>query len=102
MQYNLPKKFKIGAQTIKVKTFKNTDIEGAVGAYKSNKNQIDVQTHVNGEEFPVSKVQQAFCHEYVHCLFDHARREDLCANEELVDLMGELILQSFGHLLFRD
>jgi hypothetical protein len=102
MEYNLPKSFNIGGQKIKVKTFKSTDIEGAVGAYKSSKNEIDVQTHVNGEEFPASKVQQIFCHEYVHCLFDHARREDLCANEELVDLMGELILQSLGPYIFKE
>mgnify|MGYP000190795020 CR=1 FL=1 len=93
MKYNIPKQFNIGGQEIKVRTMKHIGIEGAIGVYKSLSNEILVQTHMNGKPMAVSQVEQTYHHELIHCLFDHARQEDLCCNEELVDLMGELLYQ---------
>lgn len=96
MKYNIPKSFPIGGQTITVKVQKTIDVEGAIGAYKAIDNEILVQTHLQGKLMPRSQVEQTFYHEFVHCLFDHCRQDELCSNEELVDLMGELLYQALG------
>lgn len=101
MSYGLPRKFKIGGQEIKIITKKAIDREGAIGEYSSHENLIYIQTHLNGKALPVSQIRQTFCHEFMHCLFDHCRQEELCANEELVDLMGEFLMQSLGPKLFK-
>lgn len=93
MKYNIPKKFTIGGQEITVKVMKHIGIEGAIGVYKSAENLILVQTHMNNKPMARSQVEQTFHHELMHCLFDQARQEDLCSNEDLVDLMGELLYQ---------
>lgn len=92
-KYNIPKKFSIGGQEIKIRVMKDIQVEGAIGVYKSLANEIRVQTHLSGEAMAPSQVEQTYYHELCHCLFDHARQYELCANEELVDLMGELLYQ---------
>ena len=101
MNYNIPKKLQFGGQIIKVKVLKTVEKEGAVGCYYSLLNEIHIQTHVEGAPMPVEKVEQIFWHEYAHALTDSCRDEDLCANEPLIDLMGEFLYQSLGKLKWK-
>jgi len=102
MTYNIPKKIKIGGQTFKVIVKKTIEREDAIGEFRSLMNEIHVQTHIEGKKIPVSQVQQTFCHEFIHCLFDACRQEDLNRNEELVDLMGDFLHQALGDRIFSD
>ena len=93
IKYNIPKSFEIGSQKISVKIAKNIEVEGALGLYSSLTNEILIQTHIGGKLMAASQIEQTYYHELVHCLFDHARQEDLCSNEQLVDLVAELLAQ---------
>lgn len=99
MTFRIPKKIRMGGQTVRVRVMKNIHAEGAIGSYKDLANEIQVQTHVDGSPMPDTKVEQTFWHEYAHCLLAHCRREDLNADENLVDLMGEFLHQSLGDKL---
>ena len=96
MKYKIPKNFDMGGQTIKVKVKPDVGKDGAIGFYSSYENRIEVQTHLDGSLIDKSKVEQTFWHEYAHCLLEHCRQDDLGANEDLVDLMGEFLYQSLG------
>jgi len=101
MSSHIPKKFKMGGQEIKVIVKKNINKEGAIGLYRSHHNEIHVQTHLDGEPLPKTQVHQTFCHEYIHALLDACRREELCGDEDLVDLMAEFLYQSLGSKIFQ-
>lgn len=96
LKYNIPRKFSMGGQIIKVHIKRCVDVEGAIGYYKHHENEIGIQTHLNGSPIAVSQVEQTFWHEYAHCLLDHCREEELSTNEKLVDLLGEFLYQSLG------
>ena len=96
MKYNIPKKMQLGGQTITTKIMKDIEVEGAIGVYKSLQNEIRVQTHANGMAIAKTKVEQTYWHEYAHAVTDACRREDLCVNEEFIDLLGEFLFQSVG------
>lgn len=98
MTYNIPKKIKLGGQTIKVYIKRTVEKEGCIGFYSSLLNEIHVQTHVEGRAMPTDKVEQTFWHEYAHALTDSCRQEAICSDEAFIDLMGEFLYQSLGHL----
>ena len=101
MNYNIPKTFTMGGQTVKVKLMKTIPVEGAVGLCKFFENEILIQTHTNGKPMAKTQVEQIFYHEFMHYLFDQCRREDLSTDENLVDLAGEFLYQSLGHKKWR-
>ena len=96
MIYNIPKKFTMGGQEVKVLVKRTIDTEGAIGVCKFVENEIHIQTHINGKPMAKSQVEQTFYHEFVHYLLDQCRREDLSSDEILVDLMGEFLYQALG------
>lgn len=95
MKYNIPKKFIIGGQEIKVQTVRNLD-DFTLGLYVPLHNMIKIRTHVNDKPIHPQQVEQTFWHEYAHCLLLSCRKQDLYVDEELVDLMGEFLYQSVG------
>lgn len=96
MKYNIPKKFIIGGQEIKVELCRKLDTEHTLGIYYPLLNSIKVRTHCNDSEINPQQVEQTFWHEYAHCLLLACRKHDLFVDEELVDLMGEFLYQSIG------
>ena len=101
MTYNIPRSFPMGGQIIKVKIKKTITTEAATGVCRFYENEIHLQTHLDGTLINKTQVEQTFWHEYAHYLLYHCRQEELCTNEELVDLMGEFLYQSLGKRKWR-
>lgn len=77
--------------TIKVRVVPKSRwrLKDAVGVFRPDTYCIDVLAVQ-----PESHRQQIFCHEYVHALLIMAGRDDLSADEKLVDTLGHLLQQS--------
>ncbi len=87
----IPRTFKLMGHTIKVRVvpISRWRHKDAVGIYFPEKYRIDVKAVQ-----PESHRQQIFCHEYAHALLILAGRDDLSADEKLVDTLGHLPQQS--------
>lgn len=90
----IPKSFSIFGQTIKV-LYKRTlhKTHNAVGLWFPNKNKIDLQQST--KDYPITKdnIDQAFCHELIHCFLVKIGREDLSNDEKLVEPLGQVLHQ---------
>jgi len=105
----IPRQFKIGPHTIKVRIVTQ---KGMLAAYRARDgelppdedapygytyfagNTIYVQRVRKG--FPKSLQMHTFWHEYFHMLFHHAGRHRLSLDETLVDSLGGLQLQAIN------
>ena len=87
----IPKSFQMLGHTIKVRVIPQSKwrVKDAVGVFYPDKYRIDVMAVQ-----PESHRQQIFCHEYAHALLILAGRDDLSADEKLVDQLGHLLQQS--------
>jgi hypothetical protein len=87
----IPKSFKLLGHTIKVRVIPQSKWrhKGCVGIYEPDKYRISVLAVQ-----PESHRQQVFCHEWAHALLILAGRDDLSADEKLVDQLGHLLQQS--------
>lgn len=95
VKYNIPKKFPMGGQVVKVEIVKQVE-PGVLGKCFFFENMIKVGTHLDGKPVNKEQVEQTFWHEFCHYLFFQARQDELCYNEPLVDLLGEFLYQSLG------
>lgn len=85
----IPRSFQIAGHTIRVVRVRT---KKRWGLYHPDKKRIEVCYAQKG--VPRSHIEQTFCHELMHCLFDHAKRDDLYYDEALVDLLGDLLHQA--------
>jgi len=97
----VPKEFKLGGQTYKVSCKPSIEIDGALGIWLPYSNHIMVQTHLNGHAIVKEAIDQTFCHEWGHALMAACRRDDLCADENFIDLLGEFLCQSINTMKYK-
>jgi|SRR5882762_7231036 len=79
------------------------DDSDCVGVFKPRKNVIILQAG-DGEEVarPVSQVEQTFCHELVHSIFNFLGETELDGNEKLVELIGQALHQAFSTMTYEE
>ena len=91
-QLQIPISFYQYAQHITVEWCQDlAQTQGAVGEELKWTNRIRLQPDCPSYHRDKEAMEQAFFHEYVHKMFDFAGREDLSADERLVDICGHLI-----------
>lgn len=91
----IPKAFWLHGQRIEVVYDKTlAPMQGNRGECRYGYNLIHLQPAVEGEPQPRSKIEQAFCHELTHLIFDYAERDKLSKDEALVNLFSSLLHQA--------
>lgn len=93
-RFRIPKSFSVLGQTVVVKN--RTDLsysEDNCAEWSARENAIYIQPASKDTPIPSEMVEQAFCHEVVHCLLDFAERPRLSKDEALVNLLGGLLHQ---------
>ena len=91
----IPKKFKIGNLTIKVK-FKTELLDecNIYGRCRYDKQDILLSNYSNNELLSEEHVLQTFYHEKIHHILNMMGENDLNKNEQFVDLFANFLLQT--------
>jgi len=90
----IPKSFELLSNTIKVKySSKLQQEKGAIGQSNFAENQLVIQKDTPASPISSDCQYHTYWHEVVHFLFYSAGEPELCANEKLVDLLGNLLAQ---------
>lgn len=90
----IPASFSILGQTISVKSKDDiTYFDDNRAVWRSRENTIYLQPASKDTPMPPEMIEQAFCHEVIHCMFDFAERPRLSKDEALVNLLGGLLHQ---------
>lgn len=91
----IPKRFKLYAQTIEVeydeKLLHRDDARG-MAFYRDCK--IKLQPACDANPIPQGQIEQTFCHELLHFLFNAAGYTEDRADEEKVDRLAHLLHQA--------
>ena len=90
----IPKRFKLFGQVINVthsKTLIHRDDACGLCSYRDN--LIILQAASDDNPLPASQIEQSFCHELMHRLFNDGGYADDRNNEDKVDMMGKLLHQ---------
>jgi hypothetical protein len=91
----IPKRFKLFGQTIEVKEDPNLwHDQNYVGLADYRNNRITLQSTTEGCSCPVEQIEQTFCHELLHHLFDKGGYADDRGNEDKVDMLASLLHQA--------
>ena len=89
----IPTSFKLGPHEIKISYEKHMHgKKGLAGSCNSYYNTITLQGLGNGA--PISQQEQTFYHEKVHLILDIMERDELCKDENFVNLFATFLLQT--------
>lgn len=92
---NIPDKFKLHGQTIKViltnKLVHNSDV---VGEARYRDNTILIQDNGEQVNMIISKMEQVFFHELVHYILNAMGEDKINNNDKFVDLFASLLHQA--------
>lgn len=89
----IPKRFKLFGQTIKVEISTNSeDKEGNQGTAYFNKNHIVIQCSKVLKR-PNSRMEQVYLHEMFHIIFNELHYPKETFNEQMVDQMASALHQ---------
>lgn len=92
---NIPDKFKLHGQTIKViltnKLVHNSDV---VGEARYRDNTILIQDNGEQVNMIISKMEQVFFHELVHYILNAMGEDKINSNDKFVDLFASLLHQA--------
>ena len=88
----IPKKFSLGGIEF---TVEHGDVlsEGNLGHTKFYDSSIVVRTHYDGHPICKQQQEQTFYHELVHAILMVMNEMELNANEQFVDVFGQLLYQ---------
>ena len=90
----IPKRFKLLGQTIEVVyEEKILSRNGLCGQARFDDNQIALLKHTSEIPRPATSVEQTFFHEMMHFVLTGAGFKELCADEQFVDIVGNLLHQ---------
>jgi hypothetical protein len=88
----IPKSFELAGKEIKVKLSDELYQDWqASGLAKFMTCEIFVQKSNNGVKMAQDFMDQSFCHELAHHLFDAMGERELCADERKTDLLGTFL-----------
>jgi hypothetical protein len=91
----IPKRFKLFGQTIEVKESHSLwHGMNYVGLADYRNNSITLQVHSDAVSVPAEQIEQTFCHELFHHLFDKGGYADDRGNEDKVDMLASLLHQA--------
>ena len=71
------------------------DDEDKTGQAIYRRNVIEIQRNIGGIQRPQTQIESTFLHELVHYVFFMLNKDDLRADEELVDGVARLLHQAF-------
>jgi len=92
--FEIPKRFEIISQEIEVEFVDDLVLyQQSLGQARFNENKIIIQKSTPSYPIADGQLKHTFCHEVVHKWFNAMGETELCANEQLVDVMGNLLLQ---------
>ena len=99
----IPKRFKLMGQTIEIVYDASlNDVDDNVGQTRYRRNQIVLQSHVEGVFRLPSSIEKTFLHELFHWLFHMAGEEELRNNERLIAVLAGLLHQAMTTMEYEE
>jgi predicted SprT family Zn-dependent metalloprotease len=91
----IPHEFELMGQTIKVK-FVNELLQESDTLGQACYRTGEIKILENSPAFKVTKEKQmrVFLHELMHWIFYKLKKDDLCNDEDLVDMVADLLMQT--------
>jgi len=90
----IPKSFQLGPYTIKVSPTSDMAYRsGAVGQAFLNACEIGLQKSCEGYQLTSEQALVTYWHELFHWLFFVSKKQDLCNDEALCDMLAEFVVQ---------
>lgn len=92
MDFNIPKKYNVGGQTMNVKSVDNLD--GKLGECCLAAGYIKIARQFRGTEQSESCKKNTFVHELTHSILDTMGESDLNDNEKFVCTFSSFLLEA--------
>ena len=102
-QFKIPKRFMSHGLFVDVVYRDNLAYERQrVGEMHLRKNEIHLQSSNDGIPRKQEQIEETFCHELMHHMFDKIGRSELSDDEVLVENCGSLLYQIFRTMEFEE
>lgn len=95
MEFNIPKKFKVGSVDYEVKRVEHCGTNDDFGLWRPQ-GIIEVANQAGGYEVSESKKKQTFLHELTHAILFAMGREDLNDDESFVNTFSSFLNEAIS------
>ena len=95
MEFNIPKKLKVGGVDYSVKQVEHCGTNDDFGLWRSQ-GIIEIATQAGGYEVSESKKKQTFLHELTHAILFAMRKDDLNDDESFVNTFSSFLSESIS------
>ena len=95
MEFNIPKKLKVGSVDYSVKQVEHCGKDDDFGLWRSQ-GIIEIATQAGGYEVSESKKRQTFLHELTHAILFAMRKDDLNDDESFVNTFSSFLSEAIS------
>ena len=95
MEFNIPKKLKVGGVDYSVKQVEHCGTNNDFGLWRSQ-GIIEIATQAGGYEVSESKKKQTFFHELTHAILFAMRKDDLNDDESFVNTFSSFLAEAIN------
>ena len=95
MEFNIPKKLKVGSVDYSVKQVEHCGTDDDFGLWRSQ-GIIEIATQAGGYEVSESKKRQTFLHELTHAILFAMRKDDLNDDESFVNTFSSFLSEAIS------
>ena len=95
MEFNIPKKLKVGGVDYSVKQVEHCGTNDDFGLWRSQ-GIIEIATQAGGYEVSESKKKQTFLHELTHAILAQMGKEDLNDDESFVNTFSSFLAEAIS------
>ena len=95
MEFNIPKKLKVGSVDYEVKIVEHCG-DDDFGLFKCCQSVIEISNKAGGYEVPKSRQQQTFFHELTHAILFAMRKDNLYEDESFVNTFASFLSEAIS------